>query len=460
VGDRGCRPQGGLKEQIVSSNASTPSVPTVALDALGAIVPERSMGAAVPWLDSLIGQARERATHLPIPTSRDEAWRFTDLAPLARQGFAPQRAPVDLDPEAFAPFAIDEAAAARLVFIDGVLAPQWSSLAQLPAGVQLSGFAEALTRSADAVRAHFAQHARADGEFFSALNTARLSDCATLIVGRNVQATVPLHLLFLASRQPAPVASETRLLVIAESGAEVTLIEEYASLGEGMAFTNALGEISVAANASVRHVRLQRENAASYHVGRCAVNVERDARYASVSLNTGSRLSRLDLEVRLAGEGAQASLDGLALIGARQHSDTHTLLDHAVPNATSRQLHKCVCDGGSHAVFNGRILVRPDAQRTDSAQQSRALLLSPKAQVNAKPQLEIFADDVKAAHGATVGQIDGDELFYLVSRGLPQAQARKLLTYAFAAEVIECIPVRSLVRRLAAQVMAKAGLQQ
>jgi Fe-S cluster assembly protein SufD len=160
----------------------------------------------------------------------------------------------------------------------------------------------------------------------------------------------------------------------------------------------------------------------------------------------------------LGGEGAHAHLDGLALIDGRQHADTHTLLDHAKPHGTSRQLHKCVCDGGSHAVFNGRILVRPDAQRTDSAQRSRGLLLSPKAQINAKPQLEIFADDVKAAHGATVGQLDGEELFYLASRGLPLERARKLLTYAFAAEVVERIPVRSLVSRLAAQLMARTGL--
>ncbi len=430
---------------------------TVALNALGTIAPVQSASAGVPWLEALVAGARERATQLPVPTPREEAWRFTDLAPLARQGFAAQRAPVDLDPAALAPLVIEEAAA-RLVFVDGVLVPGWSSLAGLPAGMRLTGLRDALTDSGDAVRAHFAQHASVEREFFSALNTARLADCATLIAGRGVCTAAPVHLLFLASRQSVPVTGSPRLLVIAEPGAEVVLIEEYASLGETMAFTNALAEISVGAGASVRHVRVQRENAASYHVGRCAVSVGRDGRYSSVSVDTGARLSRLDLEVHLAGGGARATLDGLAMIGSRQHSDTHTLLEHAVPDAVSRQLHKCVCDGGSHAVFNGRIVVRPGAQRTDSAQRSRALLLSPRAQVNAKPQLEIFADDVKAAHGATVGRIDDEELFYLVSRGLPMAQARKLLTYAFAAEVIERIPVRSLVRRLAAQVMAQAGL--
>ncbi|MBC7779142.1 MAG: Fe-S cluster assembly protein SufD, partial [Proteobacteria bacterium] len=309
------------------------------------------------------------------------------------------------------------------------------------------------------VRAHLGVHARFETSFFSALNTARLSDGAVVVCARGANAATPVHLLFLSSARPAPFVVQPRVIVVAEAGSEVTVVEEYASLGESTVFTNSVTEIVVEADALVRHVRLQRENRASFHVGRCAVSLARAARYRSASVNLGARLSRLDLEVTLDGEGAEAHLDGLALIDARQHSDTHSLLDHAQPHGLSRQLHKCVCDGGSHAVFNGRILVRRNAQRTDSAQQIRALLLSPNAQINAKPQLEIFADDVKAAHGATVGQLDGDELFYLASRGLPLERARKLLTYAFAAEVIERIPVRSLVGRLGAVVMARTGLQ-
>ncbi|MCE2945802.1 MAG: Fe-S cluster assembly protein SufD [Betaproteobacteria bacterium] len=431
--------------------------------ALGTTALPPAAGAA--WLAEVVEAARAAAARLPVPTPRDEAWRFTDIAQIARQSYVVDTSAASVpDRDALAPLLIEEATDARLVFVDGVFAPGLSATGGLPQGVRLHPlsalFAADGANGADAaaVRAHLARHAPFESDFFSALNTARLSDGAAVVCDAGTVVPGAVHLLFLSTGRTAPLAVHPRLLVVAGAGSELTLVEEHASLGESIVFSNAVAECVVGANASLRHVRLQRENRASFHVGRCAASVARDGRYASVSLNIGARLSRLDLAVTLDGEGAQAHLDGLALIEARQHSDTHTLLDHAKPNGTSRQLHKCVCDGAAHAVFNGRILVRPDAQRTDSAQQSRGLLLSPKAQVNAKPQLEIFADDVKAAHGATVGQLDGDELFYLASRGLPLAQARKLLTYAFAAEVIERIPVRSLVARLAAQVMARSGL--
>lgn len=458
-------------------------VPFAALGttALPPAPPLGTSGAA--WLADLLAGARAASGTLPPPTLRDEAWRFTDIGQIARQSYvvaavAPVAPLEPLEPgDRAAPSAavdgaalesllIDEARGARLVYVDGIFDPSLSSVRAVPAGVWLAPLSHlsaaggaAAERLLPAVRSHMARHAGFQHDFFSAMNTARLSDAAVVLCERGVAASTPVHLLFVTTERPSPIALQPRVLVMAEAGSELTVIEEYASLGESIAFTNAVAEIVVEANGSVHHVRLQRENRASFHVGRCAASLARDARYRSVSVNIGARLSRLDLGVTLDGEGAQAQLDGLALLDARQHSDTHTLLDHARPDGNSRQLHKCVCDGGSHAVFNGRILVRPDAQRTDSAQQSRGLLLSPKAQINAKPQLEIFADDVKAAHGATVGQLDGDELFYLASRGLPPEQARKLLTYAFAAEVIERIAVRSLVSRLAAQVMARTGLQ-
>jgi Fe-S cluster assembly protein SufD len=417
------------------------------------------------WVAEVVDAARAAAGRLPMPTPQEEAWRFTDIAQIARQSYLVDT-PATAVPDSamLAPLVIEEAADTRLVFVDGVYAPQLSSTRGLPAGLRLQPLSALLAADAQgsadavAVRAHLARRAPFESDFFSALNTARLSDGAAVVCDAGVVVPGALHLLFLSTARASPLAVHPRVLVVAATGSELTVVEEHAGLGESIVFSNAVAECVVEANASLHHVRLQRENKSSFHVGRCAVSVARDGRYSSVSLNIGARLSRLDLCVTLDGEGAQARLDGLALIDARQHSDTHTLLDHAKPQGSSRQLHKCVCDGAAHAVFNGRILVRQDAQRTDSAQQSRGLLLSPRAQINAKPQLEIFADDVKAAHGATVGQIDGDELFYLASRGLPIAQARKLLTYAFAAEVIDRIPVRSLVARLAAQVMARSGL--
>ena len=204
----------------------------------------------------------------------------------------------------------------------------------------------------------------------------------------------------------------------------------------------------MAANARVRHVRLQREGKAAFHIGACSVRLERDSRYQSVAVALGARISRYNLTVTQAGEGAECQVDGLALIDGRQLADTHSFLDHTRPDGRSRQMHKCIVGGAAHAVFNGRIVVRPGAQRTASAQQSRNLLLTDKAHVDTKPQLEIFADDVKCAHGAAIGQLDPEHVFYLKSRGLSEATARDLLTFAFATEIVERIPVPSLVKRL------------
>ncbi len=432
----------------------------IPLPALGSqALPPVPGAAAAAGLAEVVEAARAAAGRLPVPTPHDEAWRFTDLSPLARQPWqVDSGAAPTLDAARLAPLELDEAADARLVFVDGRFAPVLSSTAALPSGVRVGALAAMLADGGPAVREHLGRHAAFDVDFFSAVNTARLGEGAAVVCARGVQVPGAVHLLFLSTGRSAPLAIQPRVLVVAGEGSELTVVEEYASLGDSMVFTNAVTECVVEPGATLRHVRLQRENAVSFHVGRCAVSVARDARYRSVAVDIGARLSRLDHAVTLAGEGAEVTRDGLALLDARQHADSHTLLDHAKPHGTSRQLHKCVCDGGSHAVFNGRILVRPDAQRTDSSQQSRALLLSARAQVNAKPQLEIHADDVKAAHGATVGQLDADERFYLASRGLPADQARRLLTYAFAAEVIERIPVRSLVGRLAAQVMARSGL--
>jgi Fe-S cluster assembly protein SufD len=255
-----------------------------------------------------------------------------------------------------------------------------------------------------------------------------------------------VHLLFVSTR--ADVASYPRVLVIAERDSECTVIEDFAALHEGAYLVNAVTEIGMADAARVKHVRLQRESQAAFHIATCGVRFGRDAQYISTSAALGARISRHNLNVVQAGEGGQCRIDGLALIADRQLADTHSLLDHTVPNGRSRQLHKCIVAGAAHAVFNGKIFVRPGAQLTDAAQQSRNLLLSERAHVDTKPQLEIFADDVKCAHGATVGQLEADQLFYLKSRGLSETTARDLLTFGFAAEIVERIPVPSLVRRL------------
>ena len=293
---------------------------------------------------------------------------------------------------------------------------------------------------------HLGRYADFRAEPFTAVNTAWLQDGALIALARNQAAGKPVHLLFVSTR--ADVVSYPRVLVVAEAGSDCTLIEDFVSLHEGAYLTNAVAEIAVAANARVRHVRLQREGKAAFHIGACSVRLERDSRYQSVAVALGARISRHNLTVTQAGEGAECQVDGLALIDGRQLADTHSFLDHTRPDGRSRQMHKCIVGGAAHAVFNGRIVVRPGAQRTASAQQSRNLLLTDKAHVDTKPQLEIFADDVKCAHGAAIGQLDPEHVFYLKSRGLSEATARDLLTFAFATEIVERIPVPSLVKRL------------
>ena len=415
-------------------------------------------GCALPasvasWLNVRRAAALERANALAVPTSRDEEWRFTDLAPLNRLPIvciAPSVA--DSTNVEVAKFAVPEATT-RLTFVDGVFSPSLSARAALPAGVTVSTLAEGLKTSAALIEPHLAAHAGFDRQIFTALNTAWLRDGAFVHVAKNAVLNEPLHLLFIATRKEA--ASCPRCLIVAESGAQCTIVEDYVAATDGAYFTNAVTEIAVASNARVRHVRLQRESLDAVHIASCAVSLAKDASYISQSVAFGARLSRYNLDVTHQGEGAEAVIDGLALIAGQQLADTHTLMDHAHPNGRCTQLHKTIVGGAAHAVFNGKVLVRQDAQLTNSAQQSRNLLLTPNARVDTKPQLEIFADDVKCAHGATVGQLDAEQLFYLKSRGLPDVQARNLLTYAFGAEIVDRIPVKSLVAQLEKAVMAQ-----
>ena len=401
------------------------------------------------WLNRLRADAVDRVGALTVPTTRDEDWRFTDMSPLTKLSFQPAQGLPEPAAAISEPWMLPEAAA-RLVFVDGVFAPQFSFNR---AGITVENLAEGAVRHAALLQAQLGRHAAFEHNAFAALNTAFLHDGALVVVPRGLALAAPVHLLFIATRKLG--ASYPRCLVVAEAGSESTLVEDFVSLQDEAYFTNAVTEMVLADNASVQHFRVQREGAQAFHIANCAVSLARSSRYHAVSVGLGARISRLNLGVALAAEGAQCSIDGLALIGDKQLADTHSLIDHALPHCTSRQLHKCIVDDSAHAVFNGNIMVRAGAQRTDSAQSSRNLLLNAKARVDAKPQLEIFADDVKCAHGATVGQLDVDEVFYLKSRGLSETAARNLLTYAFGAEVIERISVATLRNRLEQTVLAR-----
>jgi Fe-S cluster assembly protein SufD len=404
----------------------------------------------VSWLNLRRALALERANALSVPTTRDEEWRFTDLAPLKKLRVEPAghtAALVDV-----APYGVPEAAC-RLTFVDGVYSPVLSHPGALPEGVTVSTLMDGVTENPALMGAHLAVHADFTEQMFVALNTAWLRDGALVHIAQNTALREPLHLLFIATRKDA--ASCPRCLIVAEAGAECTVIEDYVAATDDAYFTNAVSEIAIKPNARVRHVRLQRDSTQAVHIASCAVSLAKDASYVSQSVAFGARLSRYNLDVVHRGEGAEAIIDGLALISGQQCADTHTTMDHAQPNGRCTQLHKTIVGGSAHAVFNGKVLVRKGAQLTNSAQQSRNLLLSSAARVDTKPQLEIFADDVKCAHGATVGQLDAEQLFYLKSRGLHDVAARNLLTYAFGAEIVDRIPVKSLVAQLEKTVMAQ-----
>jgi Fe-S cluster assembly protein SufD len=404
-----------------------------------------------PEIAALLQELRDRASlwvnKLTIPTKRDEEWRFTDLSPLLKVNFQQPQIKVDLAESAIANFILPEAPI-RLVFVNGTYAPQLSAVADLPEGLVVSNLAQLPVTHRSKVSQYLAQKEGAT-EVFTVLNTAGLTDAAVVWVAKNTVVEAPIHLLFLSVADESATITQSRCLVVAESGSVVTLIEEYTNTDEqGLYFSNAVTEIFVEQNAAVSHTRVQREGKAAFHIGKSAIAQARDSRYTCTAISLGAKLSRHNLEVLQTGEQTETTLNGLTVIAGEQLADTHSLIAYTKPYGTSNQLHKCIVADKGHAVFNGKVFVPQAAQLTNAGQLNRNLLLSPKARVDTKPQLEITADNVKCSHGATVGQLEADEVFYLQSRGLNQADARKLLIDAFAAEILNQLPVASLSQQL------------
>ncbi|UJP06194.1 MAG: Fe-S cluster assembly protein SufD [Nitrosomonas sp.] len=407
------------------------------------------------WLNQLRINAFDHVNAQRLPTRRDEDWRFTDISPLTQLTYSPAKPEYNLQASDLTHWQLKEAKN-RLVFVDGHYAEHLSVIdnsLQLVIG-NLPDFA---STHREMLEAQLGCHATSDCNVFTALNTAFLHDGAVIIVPKNTVVEEPVHILFIATQ--SEVTGYPRCLVLGEAGSQITLIEDHVALTQSAYVTNSVTEIDLADNASVKHIRIQRDNALAFHMASCAVSLARASNYQSISISLGAQISRYNLGIRLMGEAAECAVSGLALIGDRQLADTHTCIDHSKPNGISHQQHRCIVDDSAHAVFNGKIIVRPYAQRTNSAQSSRNLLLSKTAQIDTKPQLEIFANDVKCAHGATVGQLDPDEIFYLKSRGLPDLVARDLLTYAFGAEIIQRIPVASLKQRLEQAILCRTQRQ-
>jgi Fe-S cluster assembly protein SufD len=413
-------------------------------------------GSKAPWLDGLRRSALERFQAHGFPKPRDEDWRFVNLAPLiARDFHLATDEPSSVGAEALAPFLFVLPGVRNLVFVNGRYVPKLSYHGALPAGVALRPLSSALTSDAELLDAHLGKYASLEASGFTALNTALLREGLFLHVGRGTDAGAPIHAVFVSDGRADASAVYARNFVYLEEGARASVIESYVGLEAGSYLTNTVTEAVVGRAATLEHIKIQRESEQAYHVGTTHIQHGPDSRGFSHSVSFGAAICRNNLDVVLGGPGVEAQMLGLYMGRGRQEVDNHTSLLHAHPNCSTREIYKGILDGRSHGVFNGKIYVTPIAQKTDAKQTNRALLLSDQATIDTKPQLEIFADDVKCTHGATVGNLDALAAFYLKSRGIGGVLARKILTYAFAAEVLEEIPHEVVRGALEAVVMSR-----
>lgn len=404
-------------------------------------------GAELAWLAQLRAGAMEHFAAQGFPNPRIEDWKFTNLSRLAATGFTEPRAGTPPPPmAALAPLAIPGVAARHMVFINGRYRAELSDNGPEALPITVTSLSQALREDPDGIAkllksAVTFENGRARA--LDSLNAAFMADGAVIRLGPGVEATRPIHLLFLGEPETpntmAPAAIHVRNFIIAEAGAKATVVATFAGLNGGTYWTNAVTHVIAAEDAAIDHFTIQKEAADAYHTGVTEVTLDRRAQYRSFVMSVGASLARHEIDVRLNGPDCVCRLDGIALARGRQHLDNTTRVLHAEPGGTTRETYKCVADDHAHTVFQGKIRVAPHAQKTNAQQTNRNLLLSPHAAADSKPELEILADDVRCSHGATVGELDKDALFYLRSRGLDEAAARGLLVEGFAAEAIDGI---------------------
>jgi Fe-S cluster assembly protein SufD len=420
------------------------------------------------WLQSLRENSFDQFEQAGFPNIKQEEWKYTNVTSIAKANFVPvltnngTALTKDGGEGGLAPFIYEEARHSRLVFVNGMFREELSSRSGLPDSVVAMDLREALRSSQhEAIVREYLEHpVLANG--FAALNTALFTSGLFLKIPRGLSIEAPIHLLFIGegAAENSPPAAFPRVMVVAEENSSATIIESYASpQDDGVYLTNAIVDLSLADGARLQHYKIQRESMGAFHVAATRAELGPNSTYNTTTINFGAALSRHDIRVQMDHEGAECSVDGLYMVDGSQHTDTHSVIDHRQPHCTSHQLYKGILDGKSRAVFNGKVFVRHGAQQTDARQTNKNLLLSTDARVDTKPQLEIFADDVKCTHGAAVGQIDEEEKFYLESRGINPVLARNMLTYGFAEEVIERIGIESIRRELDAAVLNRLQIQ-
>jgi Fe-S cluster assembly protein SufD len=420
-------------------------------------------GNALPgWVDKLKRNALARFELVGFPAAKSEAWRHTNLSPIVKTNWelAGAGSAADVAP-LVEQFTFGREAVVELVFVNGRYVGELSRVGKLPRGVRVGSLAEALASDGDVVQRHLAKHASIEANPFVALNTGFVSDGAYLHLPGGTTIEQPIHLLLISTGGgERPTVSHPRVLVVAEDNVHATVVESYVGRADQAYFTNAVTEIVTGADCHIDHCRLQQESLKANHVSTMQVELGRATTFVSHAVTTGGKLTRNDLNCLMNGERAYATLNGLVLIGGDQHCDNHTLLHHEKPNCPSHELYKHVLSGKATGVFKGQIFVQKDAQKTDSKQNSKTLLLSDDAYMNSQPALEIYADDVKCTHGSTTGPVDEDMVFYLRTRGVSLEAARHLLTYAFAADVTRRIKVEPVRRRIENFMAAQHGLPQ
>ena len=387
------------------------------------------------WLQSLRQKAFERFSDVGFPTTHDEDWRFTNVSAVSGASFE-LAGPATVSREELEQFGASQFAC-QLVFVNGLFAKELSTINALPREVKINGLSEQIAERPESVEKHLGRYLNIERDAFAAVNSAFIEDGIYVEVPDGITVEQPVYTLFVTVPGTTPSMNHPRNLIVAGKNSQVTVVEDYVSLREGTTFSNAATELIAGENAHVEHYMIVREGEQSYNFSTLRIQQGRNANVATHSLLLSGALVRNNVHPVLAGEGSECLINGLFMANGRQHMDNYMLVEHASPHCDSRQFYNGILNGNSHGVFHGRIIVHKDAQKTDAKQTNRNLLLSDDAQIDTKPQLEIYADDVKCTHGATIGQVDENALFYLRSRGLDQVSARHVLLLAFANECLE-----------------------
>jgi Fe-S cluster assembly protein SufD len=389
-------------------------------------------------------EALNRISQLEFPTQKDEEWKYTNISALLKHNFVQSSEKISIAREFIKSKLFDEIEGSLIVFVNGHYSEEHSDLQNLPGGVLVGSLSEAIKNNKPLIEKHFTKYADHQNNIFTALSAAYTEDGAFIYMPEGVIVEDPIHVLFIASSKEQKILAQPRNLFIAGKNSQVTLIEHYVSTEEYVYFTNTVTEIVANENSVVNHIKLQEESINAFHIARMEVNQERGSNFSSHSISTGAGLTRNDFNSRFNAEGSECTLNGLYMIEGNQLFDAHTLIDHAMPHCNSHEHYKGILSDKSRGVFNGKVIVRPNAQKTNAFQENNNILLSNNALVNTKPQLEIFADDVKCSHGATIGQLDEEARFYLKSRGIGEEASRAILLHAFASDVITSIKTDSL----------------